>query len=198
MKYFETLPKVVVSGNFTSKILTNIMARASIVPTLLTDPLNFYTYDIQDGDTPEIVAQKYYGDSYTYWVVLYTNGIMDPQWDWPLSVNEFNEYINSKYPNINDAYTAIHHYEKIITQVDVESNTTTTNKIIIDQTDYNNLVESTNTYSLPTGNVYVTITKNAVSQYDYEVNLNESKRNIKLLNKLYLNQLESEFEKLMS
>lgn len=198
MKYFETLPKVVVSGNFTSKILTNIMARASIVPTLLTDPLNFYTYDIQDGDTPEIVAQKYYGDSYAYWVVLYTNGIMDPQWDWPLSVNEFNEYINSKYPNINDAYTEIHHYEKIITQVDAESNTTTTNKIIIDQTDYNNLVESTNTYSLPTGNVYVTITKNAVSQYDYEVNLNESKRNIKLLNKLYLNQLESEFEKLMS
>ena len=75
MKYFETLPKIVQTENFSAQLMTNIMARASVIPSLLTNPLVYYEYDIQDGDTPEIVAQKYYGDSYAYWVVLYTNQI---------------------------------------------------------------------------------------------------------------------------
>ena len=39
---------------------------------------------------------------------------------------------------------------------------------------------------------------NAVSYYNYELNLNESKRNIKLLNKAYVDQFESDFQKVMS
>jgi hypothetical protein len=199
MQYFSTLPKIVQYENFTSKLLTNITARASVVPSLLNDPVVFYKYDIQDEDTPESVAQKYYGDSYAYWVILYTNEIMDPLWDWPLSNKNFNNYIENKYPSEEfNVYATIHHYEKIVTQLDVITNTTTVNKVIIDQTTYDSLVETTNTYTLPTGNVIVTITKNAVSYYDYEWQANEDKRTINLLNRIYLGQIEEEFKNLMS
>jgi len=196
MKYFDSLPKILQVGNFQTSVLTNLMARASFIPSVLNDPLVFYSYDIQDGDTPEIVAYKYYGDSYRYWIVLYTNQMTDPQWDWPLSRNNFDAYITEKYTEF-DPYAEVHHYEKIITSYDAGTQTTTTETIIIDETAYNELVESTNFYSLPTGQVSVEIRKSAVSYYDYELNLNESKRSIKILNKSYADRLENEFQNLM-
>lgn len=196
MKYFSTLPKILYYDNFTSKVMTNLMARASFVPTLMNNPLVFYSYDIQEGDTPEIIAHKYYGDTYRYWIILYTNQIMDPQWNWPLSGSNLDQYITEKYSEF-DPYTTVHHYEKILTKYDGVTNTTTTETVIIDLDTYNNLVESTNTYQLPSGLASITVQKKSVSYYEYEINLNESKRNIKILNKSYVNQLESEFKNLM-
>ena len=197
MKYFDTLPKIITSDNNNNNIiLTNLLARASVINSLLTNPLLFYSYDIQEGDTPEIVAHKYYGDVYRYWIILYCNQIIDPQWNWPLSGNDFQKYIVDKYTEF-DPYSTVHHYEKTISQYDANSLTTTENTIVIDQDTYDSLVETTNTYALPTGSVTVTITKTAVSYYTYELNLNESKRNIKILNKAYAGQLENEFKKLM-
>ena len=161
-----------------SKIYTNLMARADIKPSLLNNPLLFYTYDIQDEDTPEIVAYKYYGDAYRYWIVLYCNQIMDPQWDWPLSRKNFDDYLNSNYNDIELNHT-VHHFEKIITQYDENTLTTTTNTIIIDELDYAELHETTEQFNLPTGRVTVTVTKKAVTFYEYELNLNESKEILK-------------------
>jgi hypothetical protein len=36
-----------------------------------------------------------------------------------------------------------------------------------------------------------------VAVYDYELALNEEKRNIRILNSVYVNQVEEEFKKLM-
>ncbi|NBP04280.1 MAG: hypothetical protein EBU90_30155 [Proteobacteria bacterium] len=198
MQYFDTLPKIIsTDANKVSMILTNLVARCSIVPKILSNPLVYYEYDIQEGDTPEIVAHKYYDDMYRYWIILLANKISDPQWDWPLDSNNFNRYMQDKYPSI-DPKSVIQHYEKIITQVDNMSRTTTTTTVIIDEDTYNTLVESTNTYNLPSGSVTVSVQKNAVSVYDYEVSLNESKRKIKIVNYIYANQLEEEFTKLMT
>jgi len=198
MQYFDTLPKVIKTDlNRNSVVMTDLMARCSIIPEILKNPMVYYDYDVQDGDTPEIVAYKYYGDSYRYWIVLFANQITDPQWDWPLSSNDFDAYITNKYTSFNP-YSTIHHYEKNITQYDAVTQITTTKNIIIDQTAYNSLVVSTNTYALPTGNVTVTIAKSTVSYYDYELNLNESKRSIKILNSAYVDQLEKQFTDLMA
>jgi len=198
MKYFSTLPKVLytdVAGN--SKVMTNLMARASIKPTLLNNPVVFYPYDIQDGDTPEIIAHKYYGDVYRYWIILYVNEMLDPQWDWPLSSNNFDNYIQQKYPTIN-VYTTLHHYEKTITQVDSGTNIITTNTLIIDQDTYNDFVPTTKTATFTSGQVTISTTAKSVSLYDYELGLNEAKRNIKILNTNYVNQLETEITDLMA
>lgn len=195
MKYFETLPKVIVTQpDGTSSVFTNLMSRASLVNDLLKNPLLFYTYDIQEGDTPEIVADKYYGDSYRYWLVLLANNILDPQWDWPLESVELNEYITKKYDN---PYSTLHHYEKIISQYESSSQTTTTQVVEIDENTYNALQNSINSYSFPSGTTTVSITKRSVTQFEYEIENNESKRNIKLIRKEYANQIEGNLKKLM-
>ena len=198
MKYFDTLPKIVGSdNNNNSIILTNLMARASVVSSLLTDPLVYYSYDLQDGDTPEIVAHKYYGDVYRYWIVLAVNQIMDPQWDWPMNGDVFHQYLSNKYPSTN-IYSDYHHYEKIITQVDNNTGVITNLTTNVSEDTYNNMVLSTQSYTLPTGDVTVTITKRAVTLFDYELELNEGRRQIKLLNKSYVNRFEDDLKKLMS
>ena len=196
MQYFNTLPKIVqYDSKGVGRVFTNLLARASVIPELLKNPAIYYSYDIQDGDTPEIIAHKYYGDSYRYWIVLFANEILDPQWQWPMSGSVFNQYISNKY-GIN--MSSIHHYEKTVTQFDQGTNTTTTNTVVIDEGTYNSTPESTLTYSLPTGDVTVSVTKTAVNNFDYELNENEKKRNIRILNSNYVNQLEKELTNLMT
>jgi hypothetical protein len=198
MQYFSTLPKIVKTGSDgTSILMTNLMARASVVPELLKNPLVYYQYDIQEGDTPEIIAHKYYGDSYRYWIILFVNEIIDPQWDWPMDSTTFGKFITDKYQEFNP-YSQVHHYEKVITQYDHTTQVTTVDKLIIDETAYDDLLETNSTYMLPTGTVDVSITKEAISYYTYENNLNESKRNIKLLNANYIDEVESQLKKLMA
>lgn len=198
MKYFDTLPKIIQYDNKgIGRVFTNLMTRASVIPELLKNPVIYYKYDIQEGDTPEIIAHKYYGDSYRYWIVLLANEILDPQWEWPMSGQVFQNYITTKYTDFN-AYSTIHHYEKTLTQFDFGTNTTTTNTVEIDEDTYISLEETTKTFSLPTGDVSITVSKSAVNYYDYEEKLNESKRNINILNSNYVNQLETELQKLMS
>ena len=198
-RFFNFFPKTLYYKDHAAigvETVTNIVARVGFEPSFKDNTAVYYEYDIQDGDTPETVAYKYYGDSYRYWIILYSNQIMNPLWDWPLSSNDFNAYIADKYQSF-DPYSTVYQYQKIITQFDSSTLTTTTNTVTIDNLTYNNLVLTTNTYSLPTGNVTVSVTKNAVSYYDYELGLNEAKRTISILNRNYADQLETEFKSLM-
>lgn len=198
MKYFDTLPKILVTDKTgVSTLYTNIMARASIIKEKLNDPVLYYNYDIQDQDTPEIVAEKYYGDSYRYWLVLFTNEILDPQWGWPLNSTNFGKYIESKYSGNIDPYTDVYEYNKIVTKYDVRSQTTTVEKFVIDETEYNSLSETTTQYNIGLDTTIVTITKNIKTYFEYEMELNESKRSIRLLKKQYANSMEYEFENIM-
>jgi hypothetical protein len=197
MQYFSTLPKAISVKNGNSSTMTNLLARSSIIQSLLTNSLVFYNYDIQDGDTPETVAYKYYGDVYRYWIVLFSNQMLDPQWDWPLNTKAFQDYIVDKYQDFNP-YSTIQSYTQTTTQFDFATQTTTVNTVTIDQNAYNTFVPYSKTVTLPTGPVSITKTVNAISYYDYEMNLNESKRNISLLNNEYVSQIEGEFSKLMA
>jgi hypothetical protein len=197
MQYFDTLPKIIKTDtNGNSSLMVNLMSRCSVIPEILKNPLVYYSYDIQEGDTPEIIAYKYYGNSYRYWIVLYVNEIMDPQWHWPMQSSVFESYVSDKY-NFNTK-TTIHHYEKIITKVDLNTNTNTVNKYIIDQQSYNNLQTGVFERSMATGQFSITTSRKIVSYYEYETDLNESYRNIKLLNSIYVGELEKQFKKLMA
>jgi hypothetical protein len=197
MRYFQQLPKIVYTDtNGVKSAIINLLPRSSIISTLLTNPLLYYTYDVQEGDTPEIVADKYYGDSYKYWLVLYANQMIDPQWSWPLSYAQFNSYMNDKYPT-TDVYNTVYAYQKIVTKYDANSQTTTIDTFTIDQSDYNILVPYSTTVNTSTGPVGIQVTKNAQSIYDYELQVNENKRNIKIINKIYANKIETEFKSLM-
>ncbi len=200
MQYFNTLPKLIKTDDKGNSIaLTNLMARASLVSSLISNASVYYRYDIQEGDTPEIIAYQYYGDSYRYWIVLFVNQIIDAQWQWPMSSTVFQEYLKEKYGTNYTWNSTVHHYEKIITTVDLDSNQTTENRVIIGQQEYNSLITKTETYLLPSSNrVTVSITKAAISVYDYELEENEKKRNIKILKSVYVNEIEKQLTTVMS
>ncbi len=205
MQYFDTLPKIIhTNNNGISTIMTNLMARVSILPEILKNPMVYYKYDVQDGDTPEIVAHKYYDDPYRYWIVLFANKMLDPQWDWPLNSLQFNEYVNDKYGN---TLSNLHHYEKVITKTTrgTDEDQTVTESFTISGEEFVSLlyshpfgIDPVRTFPLSTGVVDITIQPTPVTNYDYELNLNESKRNINILNSKYVDQLETEFQDLMS
>lgn len=209
MLYFDTLPKIVTVDNSNNPVIaTNLLSRASIIQNLLVNPALFYTYDIQDGDTPEIVASKYYGDPYRYWLVLFSNQILDPQWQWPLSSVQFESYMEDKYGALaagNNqnmvAYTQtiVQEYRKIYTSYDSTTANTTTINYTIDQNTYTNLITGTQTVNLPSGaSCTITIEKTPIDLYTYEVEKNEAKRTINLINSIYAGQFEQQLDSLMN
>ena len=213
MYYFKTLPKIITPDqNGYPILMTNLLARASIVQELLNNPMQFYEYAIQEGDTPEIVAEKYYGDPFKYWIVLFSNQILDTVWEWPMSYNSLMQYIDSKYATeAEDAgktpyeyvNTTVYEYKKIITTTDVYTGTETVKEVSITEDDYNTLIESSYTYDIPYPPVangtkcIVSITKSIVTLYNYEDELNESRRQIKLLNSNYAGDIEQQLRALM-
>lgn len=206
MLYFNSIPKILTPDvNGDGILLTNLMVRSELIPSLITNPLLFYKYDIQDGDTPEIIAHKYYGDSYRYWIVLYANQIMDPQWGWPLTNQQFDTYLISKYSSVSNlpnvlSYTqaTIKEYRKTIKSIDSISLVETVDTFVIDVDTYSQPIVSTATYQLPNGTVTQTISKSEINIYDYELEQNEAKRTINLINKAYVSELEQQFKILMS
>jgi len=208
MMYFKTLPKINMTDYKGSAVLmTNLISRAEVIQSLLNDPLLFYSYDIQEGDTPEIVADKYYGDSYRYWLVMFSNQLFDPQWDWPLTSRQFGDYLFSKYKkNKNDTFAqviattqqTIKEYRKVIKTVDSYTLDQTTKMIIIDIDTYTTGVNSSTTRIFSNGsNVTQSVDYQSISIYDYELEQNEKKRNINLINSKYASQVEAQLQTLM-
>lgn len=205
MFYFDTLPKIITPDeNGNPIILTNLITRAKLIEQLKNNPMLFYEYSIQEGDTPEIIAEKYYNDSYRYWIVLLSNEILNPIWGWPLSYNEFLLYIDAKYKTeaasasmtpFEYTNTEIYDYKKIITITNDESSNTS--KISITQSEYNSLVPSSETYIVANTNVTYSVSKETITIYDYEYDLNEKKREIKLLNSSFVGSFEDAFSKAM-
>jgi hypothetical protein len=183
------------------------VARARLIDQLRENPLLFYEYAIQEGDTPEIIAEKYYEDPYRYWVVLLSNEILDPLWDWPLDNLTFLSYIDAKYATEAEAAdktpfeytnTEVYQYQKIQTVKNLVSEEEKTTIINLTQTDYNALTTSVTDYTLPDSTVSrVTIDKKIVTLFEYESNLNESRRQIKLLNSDFVGNFETTFRTLM-
>ena len=108
-KYFQTLPLTFYSLDEyqTGKIVPNIFVRSKFLSNVVSNTSLFDLYDIKDGDTPEITANKFYGDSGLYWIILQSNDISDPRFEWPLDQFNLKKFAEGKYTNINGT----HHYE---------------------------------------------------------------------------------------
>jgi len=213
-KYFNYYPKTFyTSDNEVNGVeaVTNIIARFAFDSQLKENSSAFYPYQIQDSDTPEIIADKYYGNVEYHWVVLLFNNIIDPQFDWPLKSDTLIDYIDKKYTANGTANTPaqsglswalsennVQGYFKVITST-ANDGTITTEKITIDANTYANVTTGSNTYTTQAGeSVRVVTTKETQSYYTYETNLNESKREINLIKSDFLPQIEKEFKRVVS
>ena len=102
-EYFSGFPKIVYNG----KQIKDITIRLDFLRRI-KDNLSIFQYvQIQHGERPEDVANRYYNDPNLYWIVLYMNDIVDPYYDWLLTDDQLHAHALTKYENIN----ATHHYE---------------------------------------------------------------------------------------
>ena len=109
MSYFDSFPTISYdpTGDKNPKTIKDILTRINIKQSIKNSSANFEVYDVQDGDTPEIVAHKKYGDVQFHWIILLFNDMLNPHYDWPLSVRNFEKFVKDKYTNPD----ATHHYE---------------------------------------------------------------------------------------
>jgi len=207
-KYFNYFPKTLyTSDTETGVVVTNIIARFSFEKSYRENSAVYYEYDIQDSDTPEIIAHKMYGNSERHWIVLMMNEIVDPQYDWPLDQRTVISYINDKYTaNASAGQTGIswaqqntHSYYKIETRTTDSTGNKIEKKLQIDSNTYTNLIETTTNLNLQDGNaITVKVGKETKSYYDYEIELNESKRTIKLIKPEFVSALENELIRVLA
>ena len=164
-KYFNYFPKTFYSNDTASTGLdsvTNIIARFGFEQSLKNNSSAFYKYQIQESDTPEIIAHKYYGSAEKHWIVLLFNDIIDPQYDWPLKSDTLIKYINTKYSTVEYANTAntlvtglswaqnishVQSYYKIITRTSTDG-TDIVEKITVDANTYANIAATSISYTL--------------------------------------------------
>ena len=216
-KYFNYFPKTFYTSNNSTTGLdsvTNIIARFAFETGLKQNSSAFYKYNIKDSDTPEIIAYKFYGSVERQWVVLLFNDIIDPQFDWPLKYDSFIKFVDTKYTANGAANTTVQtglawamstnnvkSYYKIVKRVTTDTTpqgTTIEEKIELDANTYANVATSSATYTLADGTTTVqTITKEKQTYYDYEMEVNEAKRDIKLLKNDFVSIVEKEFKKVI-
>lgn len=197
-KYFGKFPKLAYTKDGNTNLITNLLARVTTIQSKIDNSAIYYEYDIQEGDTPEIIASKYYGDPGYHWVVMIFNNVFDASYDWPMTYQQFQAYIIDKYGDAATAKTTIKQYLMFEESIDNYTQLSTTNTYEIDYDTYSTLVESSTTKSFSNGvTVTVNITKRAVDCYDYEEQLNESKRKIKLIKKELLGDVKQQFDILM-
>jgi len=213
-RFFKYYPKTFyTSNNDTTGLesVTNLITRFKFEETIKQNSAAFYKYNIQDSDTPEIIADKYYNDVEKHWVILLFNDIIDPQWDWPLKSNEIIDYIDKKYTANGAANTTVQTglawalsqnnvqaYFKIITTTAFDG-TQKVDRLQVDANTYANIAATTTSYTTQAGeSVTVTVTKETQTFYDYEINLNESKREIKILKSNFVDAIDKEFKRVIT
>lgn len=228
--YFTNLPTTyyTLDNRSSIQVVTNILVRSIFTDELKNNFSLYDEYDIVDGETPEITAYKIYGNSELHWIILHTNDIIDPRFDWVLSQNQLQTYVESKYGNIN----AIHHYE------DSNGYTVSGNLILngssfaayqVGDVVYNlgNAGEGYITTKLSNTQIIVTASKGGfqatniitnnltnfsnvtisntsvlsgtpITNFNFEEEVNEGKRRIKVLKPQYVQKVINDFQSKMS
>lgn len=113
--------------------VTNIFQRLAVVKETVNNLSSYIVYDIEEGDTPEILAEKFYRDPGGAWLILLANDISDPQFDWPLDYSSFTQYIIEKYGSVEAALTTPHHFEKVITRRNTRTGFESVTRFIVNE-----------------------------------------------------------------
>ena len=175
--YFSQFPVIYYDavGNSNPKVVTHLLKRVALHSKASETVALFDTYDVRNGETPEMIAHKYYDDAEYHWVILLVNNITDRYHQWPMNTRQFLSHLAERYDNVN----AVHHYEIYQKSGDtsVKINIGTSNVDV----DGNTIADAT-----------------LVTNREYEEEKQDVLRKIRLLDPEYLEQFVEEFERLVS
>ena len=195
--YFKNIPNFeyvnrTKDGQFISNYtqVKNFFKKGRMREDIFQDLTIFEKYNIKGDDRPDNVANEIYGDPTLDWVVLTANNIVNIYNEWPLTQQVFEDYILDKY----DTYEKLdetHHYESN----EVKDST---GLIIFPRGVQVSAAQSVSYYE-PTRDEQVTVNpvSKAVTNYQYEEEINNKKRRIFLLKPAYLNVVFDDLEEMM-
>jgi|TARA_B100000378_G_scaffold6320_1_gene5754 hypothetical protein len=190
--YFNIVPNIAydqkpISFPFSESdyiVAKNFFRRYKLNDDIFSQAVYFKKYAVEDGERPDTIAKKVYGNPYYDWVILLTNNVINAQYDWPLSGYDLAQVIES---NFDDPYSEIRHYE---IREDIG---TYTKGLRVDKTFYDGQ------HKLNIGGSIITKNGNEIASpvtiadyYHYE---NEKKREIYLLREKYFRGFVADFRK---
>tara|TARA_B100001939_G_C16753306_1_gene534964 strand:- start:7 stop:669 length:663 start_codon:yes stop_codon:yes gene_type:complete len=185
-EYVSRLPDARISDYIPVK---NFFKKGKLREDIIEQTAVFTKYKIRGNDRPDNVAQELYGDPNLDWVILASNNILNVYNEWPMTQVNFENYLLEKYITY-EKINEIHHYETtelknaagaIITaaglQVDSDFSVT-----------YYDAVEEGYNTKYPV---------TSVTNYDYELKLQDDRRNIFVLKPRYLNIAKDDLKEMM-
>ena len=153
----------------------NIFKRAVLREDVINSYFQFDQYLIEGDDRPDNVASKVYGDANLDWVVLTTNNVINVRDEWPMSQNDLQNYLTNKYTTAELSY--VHHYETLKI-VDSSQKLIQPKGITVEEGHSITFIDS---------GVSKTESKiEAITYLQHEINLNDQKREINVLQKEYV------------
>jgi hypothetical protein len=194
--FFKAMPKMSYKADGKTIATKDIFRRVGL-DRQINSTLALESYYISDGETPDIVANNIYGSSNYHWVLLTVNDIVNPHDEWPRREAELFDYTESKYGTGNALLD--HHYrldyryvlteDGSVVEYDAEKiSTGEIKKVSVDSP----IIVDYDAAKILSGEVRV------VSNYDYELDLNQAKRQIFILKSDFLAQFVKNYQKLMA
>ena len=185
--YFRPFPKIDydIKKNGIPLLLTDVTKRYKIRDILQQKTAIYYNYTIRDGDRPDLIAFKYYGDETLDWLIMLVNNIIDPYYDWPLNYQNFINYMRTLYGSVSTAKATVYEYRQILSEQTTLIDGTVVPKrtIVVDQNTYTNLAANV---------------REEIDAYQFYEEENDNKREIKLLDKRFVPDIKLEVEAIFS
>ena len=191
--YFRSVPEFDYVSRTTDRNISeyitvkNFFKRAKLREDILENLAYFTKYNITGDDRPDNIANEVYGDSKLDWLVLLSNNIMNVQTEWPITQKTFDNFLLTKY-GTNDKVGQVHHYETI------KINDNKGNQIIPAGLE---VPEDYTVEYFDGATLRVVGSTKAITNYEYEVELENKKRQIYVLKKEFVSLVLNDLEEIM-
>lgn len=106
MNYFNKLPTITYNG----QLAKNLLARAKLSDDTRNNKLVFQRYTMNELDRVDVLSNYYYENPGYSWLVWFSNDVIDPYYDMPLSELDFTRYLEAKYGSVENAMRKIEFY----------------------------------------------------------------------------------------
>jgi hypothetical protein len=171
MSIFTLYPKIAYKVNEYDYLRAIDITQSTKIKSFLKEyrGISFNPYTVKNGERPDYVAHKFYGDSNLDWIILLSNDIYNIYEEWPKNSTDFENYLIEKYGNIATTLSTTKYYYNA-------------SKDIIDETTYNALSISA---------------RSSETIYEYELRANNNKSKIKLIRPNIIGAIQSELRSLL-
>ena len=162
MAYFQHFPQTI----FLNQSIVNLATGFKLNNMIKEGTIDLLNHVIEGDDKPDTIAYDYYDSSSYTWLVLMSNKILDPYFEWVMNTIEFESFIKKKYGSIPAAQAITIHCEHKTKNLTVSADSRSVSNGV-SASDYD-----------------------TIDAYTYWDQINDNRRNIKLVNKAYLTDID--------